>query len=275
VVSDGVQELYTRAGAFGVDEGGHLVDPATGYRVQRIGLAGEADGFQVTGDSSIRIPYDVALPATATSEITLTGNLSSDATGAPRAQTLASSLTYTTDGGGEATAATQIDQLDQFGGGSGAGGQLGVGQTGTITISGYHKDGTALSSGLTFAVTGTTTLGNLVDHLNNNVLTDATASLVNGKIRITDNEAGYSRSDIALSYAGAGSLQTPPYFELATVGGDEFKSVNIAVFDTQGGKHVLSAALVRTDTINTWDAILSSVTGNVLRITPRTGGSAA
>ena len=268
VVSDGVQPLYTRAGAFGVDGNGYMVDPATGYRVQRIGLTGEADGFQVTGDTSIRIPYDVALPANATSEVTFTGNLSSDATGAARAQTLSSSLTYTTGDGGEALETTEIDQLDQFSGGSGTGGQLGAAQTGTLTISGYDKDGTAFDSGLTFTVLGTTTVGDLVDHLNNNVLSDATASFASGKLTITDNETGYSRSDISLSYSGSGSLETPPFFELVTVGGDEFKSVNIAVYDTQGGKHVLSAALVRTDTINTWDMVLTSMTGNVLRISP-------
>ena len=49
------------AGAFGVDANGDLVDPATGYRVQRIGLTGESDGFQIPGDSNIRIPYGIAL----------------------------------------------------------------------------------------------------------------------------------------------------------------------------------------------------------------------
>jgi flagellar hook protein FlgE len=268
VVSSGEQQLYTRAGAFGVDENGNLVDPATGYRVQRIGLTGEADGFQVTGDSNIRIPYDVALPATATSEVTFTGNLSADAAGTARAQSLSSSISYTTEEGTEALDTTQIDQLDQFSGGSGTNGQLGAGQTGTITFSGYNKDGSDLSAGLTLTVTGTTTMANLVDHLNNNVLTDATASFANGKIRITDNETGYSKTDIAMSYSGSGSLETPPYFEMTSVGGNESKNVNIAVYDTQGGKHVLSASLVRTDTINTWDMVLTSMTGNVLQIDP-------
>jgi flagellar hook protein FlgE len=267
VVNNGGRELYTRAGAFGVDAAGDLVDPITGYRVQRTGLTGESDGFQIPGDSNIRIPYGVALPARMTSEITLTGNLSSDAAPAARAQVLTSSTAYTVDGS-EAAGATEIDQLDQFRGGSGAGGQLGAGQTGTLAVAGFHRDGTAFSTGLTFTVTATTTVNNLIDHLNNNVLNDATASFAGGQIRITDNETGYSKSDLQLSYAGAGTFTTPPYFEVTTVGGDESKSVNIAVYDSQGGKHVLSAALVRTDTINTWDIILASVTGNVQTIDP-------
>ncbi|MBP7051103.1 MAG: flagellar hook-basal body complex protein [Phycisphaerae bacterium] len=265
VVSSGEQLLYTRAGAFSVDAGGYLVDSATGYRVQRIGTTGEADGFQISGNNSIQIPYDVALPASATSEIAFTGNLSSDAVGTETAQVLTSSLSYTVDGE-EATETTELDQLDQFSGGSGTDGQLGAGQTGTITISGYDADGTEFSSGLTMTVTGSTTIQNLIDHLNNNVLTDATASFVDGQIVITDNETGYSLSDIAMSYSGSGSLETPAYFEMTAVGGDEVQTANIAIYDGQGGKHVLSAALVRSDETNTWDMVLTSVTGNVKEI---------
>jgi len=267
VVSDGQLNMYTRAGAFGVDAAGFLVDSTTGYRVQRIGVTGEMDGFQVSGDSSIRIPYDVALPAQATSEITFTGNLSSDATGVETAQVLSSNVTYTI-AGDEAVTTTEIDQFDQFSGGSGVNGQLGVAQTGTITISGYNRDGSALSSGLTFTVGASTTMGDLINHLNTNVLTDATASLANGKIVITDKETGYSRSDISMSYSGSGLLETPTYFELASVGGDEVQMTNIAIYDSQGGKHVLSAALVRAVGTNKWDIVLTSITGNVLSLSP-------
>jgi flagellar hook protein FlgE len=266
VVNDGARNLYTRAGAFGVDENGRLVDPNTGYRVQRIGLAGESDGFQISGDSSIRIPYDVALPGNTTSVITFSGNLSSDAAAVPRAQVMTSSLAYTYDGNTEAALTTEIDQLDQFSGGSGTDGQLGSGETGLLTISGYHRDGTAFSSGLTFTVTETTTVGALIDHLNDNVLSGATASLVGGRIQIKDAETGTSRSDIRLAYSGTGTLTTPPYFEITTVGGDEVRNVNTAIYDSQGGKHVLSAAFVRTDAANTWDFVLTSVTGNVREI---------
>jgi flagellar hook protein FlgE len=267
VVSDGDRSLYTRAGAFGVDAAGDLVDPTTGFHVQRTGLAGESDGFQIPGDNNIRIPFGVALPAQATSTITLTGNLSADGAPAARVQVLTSSLTYTVDGV-DAAGTTELDQLDQFRGGSGTDGQLDASETGTIAISGFHPDGTAFSSGLTFTVGETTTLDDLVNHLNAYVLTGATASLVGGQIRITDDVSGYSKSDLAMSYSGAGTLTTPPYFELTTVGGNESKSVNIAVYDSQGGRHVLSAALVRTDAVNTWDVVLTAITGNVAAIDP-------
>jgi flagellar hook protein FlgE len=97
----------------------------------------------------------------------------------------------------------------------------------------------------------------------------ATASLVNGKIRITDAQSGYSKSDLKMSWTddGSGSLTVPAYFEVTTVGGEEVKNVNITVFDSQGGKHVLSGAFVRTNTANTWDMILTSISGNIDNIT--------
>lgn len=267
VVSDGERTLYTRAGTFGVDERGNLVDPSTGYRVQRLGLTGEEDGFQIAGDTGIRVPYDVSLPARQTGNIVITGNLSSDASGTVRTQTLTSNLTFSHDDGTDAAAATEIGQLDQFSGGSGPGGKLGAGESGAISFSGYRADGTAFV-GTDFTVAAGATLQDLVDHLNANVLVGATASLVNGQIRVTDDVAGYSKSDITLSYSGDGQLQVPAYFEMTTVGGEEVKSVNIATYDSQGGKHVLSAAFVRTDATNTWDLVLTSVGGNVQEILP-------
>ncbi len=269
VVNDGERDLYTRAGAFAVDEDSMLVDPSSGYRVQRIGDEGEIDGFQTPGDSNIHVPYDVSMPARATSSIVVSGNLSADeSSDTVQTNKITSSVAYSYDDGTVATETTQIDQLDQFSDGSEADGQLGSGQSGTITISGYHSDGTEFSSGLTFTVNSGTTLRDLIDHLNNNVLSGATASLVNGQIRITDDTSGYSMSDMSLSYSGDGSLTVPSYFEVTTVGGEEVKNVNIAIYDSQGGKHVLSGAFVRTDTINEWDMVLTSVTGDVYEIGP-------
>jgi len=52
-----------------------------------------------------------------------------------------------------------------------------------------------------------------------------------------------------------------------TVGGEEIKNVGITIYDSQGGKHVLTGAFVRASTANTWDMVLSSVTGDVSEIT--------
>jgi flagellar hook protein FlgE len=254
---------YTRAGAFAVDANSNLVDPSTGYLVQRIGSVGESDGFQTPGDTSINVPYDVSMPANATSQVVLAGNLSADAAlDTPQTNVLSSNIAYTTNGGTTATGATELDQLDQFSGTFGA--------TTTITATGYDPGGLDLTdAGLT--VTGTTTLQNVIDHLNNNVLdpTEQVASLISGKIRITDVNSGYTLSDVALAWADDGSavLTMPGYFEVSTVGGEEVKNASITVYDSLGGKHVLAAAFVRTDTANTWDMMLTSITGDISDIT--------
>ncbi len=77
-LNDGQTDVYTRVGLFDVDSENYLVDAATGYRVQRIGSDGVADGFQNAASDNIRLPFDVALPANATTELIFTGNLSAD-----------------------------------------------------------------------------------------------------------------------------------------------------------------------------------------------------
>ena len=268
VLSDGQQNIYTRSGAFTVDANSNLIDPVTGSCLQRIGSEGESDGFQTPGDSNVRIPYNASMPANKTSAIKVSGNLSGNATlaGGPQTQQITSNMAYTTNGGTVATTATEIGRLDQFSGGPGTGGELAAGESGTLTISGYNPDGSAFSSGRTFTINPTTTLGEVIRYLNTNVLSGATASLVNGKIQITDACRGYSRTDIRLSYSGNGSLTTPGYFEISTVGGTEVKNVGITIYDSQGGKHVLTGAFVRASTPNTWDMVLSSVSGDVREI---------
>ena len=381
VLSDGAKDLYTRSGAFAIDANSRLVDPATGYIAQRIGTTGETDGFQTPGDSNVRIPTDVSMPARSTSEVRVAGNLSTTAKFADtQTNKLTSNIAFTVASGSPASVTTRISELDQYTGTTWA--------DGTITFSGYKSDGTALGSSpttdLTMAVTSTTTLGDVLTWLNTNEGTaavsevqtltpdavatagtftltyggettaaiaydapttgvgsiqealealsgvsagditvggttlaaagtttftfadtlgdvstisfdfsgltgptqagstiaetttgfkvqgvlgdDATASLVNGKIRITDTIAGYSKSDFKMAWSDS-NLTMPAYFEATTVGGEEVKNVNITVFDTQGGKHVLSGAFVRTNTANTWDMILTSISGNITDIT--------
>ncbi len=263
VLTDGQQDVYTRAGAFAVDQSSVLVDPATGYRVQRIGSEGEADGFQVAGDSDMRVPYDVAMAATATSDVTVAGNLSSDsALSVAQTNVLASNSSFTTSNGTVAAGTAELDTLDQF-----TAGTLG---TATITVSGYDHAGNALTDATPLSITATTTLDDVLAHINSVLGTSGTATLVNGKIRVTDADNGYSLSDVRLAFANTGgtaALEMPSYFEVTTVGGEEVKNVNITVYDSQGGQHVLSGAFVRTDTPNSWDMILTSITGNVQELT--------
>ena len=263
VLSDGEQNVFTRIGSFGVDANSMLVDPATGYRVQRIGSEGEIDGFQNPSVSDIRIPYDTALPAKATAQVTVSGNLSADGT-TPRAMLLNSDVSYTANSNVVQDTAL-ISDLDQFTG------SFAAGQTGTIAITGTARDGSTVSD--TLSVDASTTLQDLLDTING-LYPDSTASITeDGKIKVVDNETGYSKTDVNLAYTsstgGTDSLEMPNYFEIITAGGNEVKTVNIAVVDSQGGKHTLNAAFVRSDDTNSWDMLLTSITGNVSQITDR------
>jgi len=263
VVNNGLQNVYTRSGVFAVDAASNLVDPTTGYLVQRIGSEGVSDGFQTAGNSNIHVPYDVAMAAKATAKISIVGNLSADSQlSTTQTNVLNSNVSYTTNKGTTATEATLINDLDQ----TTAGTYVGA----TISVTGYEHDGTLLADAAPLAVDATTTMQNLLDHINTVLgATNAVATLAHGRITVTDVDSGYSESDIKLVFANGGTADwtEPPYFEIATVGGEEVKSINITVYDTQGGKHVLSGAFVRTDVANKWDMVLTSITGDIYDIT--------
>ncbi|MBC8217616.1 MAG: flagellar hook-basal body complex protein [Planctomycetes bacterium] len=269
VLNDGSKNVYTRAGALAVDADSNMVDPATGYLVQRIGSVGESDGFQTAGDSNVKVPYDVAMAASATLEVALAGNLSSDGTfDTTQTQKLSSNIALTTSSGTAAISTTLISALDQFSGSFGS-----TDTDGKLYVTGYQPDGTAVTDTTGLDVGATTTVADVLSYIETQLgASNVTASLSGGKIVVTDDTSGYSRSDLALAYTGSSdgddSLTVPAYFELSSVGGEEVKNINITVYDNLGGKHVLSGAFVRTNTANTWDMVLTSITGDVNAITP-------
>lgn len=79
VVRQPTGNQYTRAGAFGVDANGYLVDPSTGGRVQRTGILGEGGvgvpAFQVPGNNDIRVPFGAGAAGVPTSTVRYQGNL--------------------------------------------------------------------------------------------------------------------------------------------------------------------------------------------------------
>lgn len=80
VLSDGLRNLYTRAGTFDLDPEGFVIDATTGFRVQRSGTVGEGTAttpaFQIPGDNNIQVPLGVGIPAQQTTSVTVRGNLS-------------------------------------------------------------------------------------------------------------------------------------------------------------------------------------------------------
>ncbi len=332
VLSDGTMDVFTRVGSFAVDSDFYLVDPATGYRVQRIGTEGVAEGFQSIADDSIRIPYDVALPARSTTTVSYTGNLSADSDDAT-VHTLITDIAYTVEGTGAAVSTsalledmsqvttdpvtgdeiqvsvirrdgtTATDNLtitldaDSAAGAStangdhtaavttidvAAGGAFGVGDliqasgsseimevtavvANALTVDrGYGGTTAAAIADTTDIDILATTVGHLLGKIDDLLGGDATATLNNGKIEITEAQAGYSQVDLdlAMTSGSTGAITFPKYFEIETAGGEEVRATNVLVFDSQGIAHNLAASFVRS-AANTWDLVVTSIEGDV------------
>lgn len=91
-----------------------------------------------------------------------------------------------------AALADKIVDLDQFSG------TFGAGESATITISGKQHDGTVVSE--TLSVNPNTKIGHLVEEINDAFGGTATATLVNGQIRLTDHTSGASLMQLSLAY---------------------------------------------------------------------------
>jgi flagellar hook protein FlgE len=265
VLNGGQGDVYTRAGSFSVDSQNYLVDPATGYRVQRTG----SEGFgQTNNDNNIQIPYDTSLPAEASSTITMTGNLADDDS-QPTTNVLTSGTAWTVASGATAGDTTLLTDI--------TGSTVAAGDT--ISITGTTCDdkyaGTA-AAGATFTVAADSTVGDLLTAINT-AFPGSTATINDGNIVLTDNAAGYSQTSLSLSYTpNASSNPTGKFptsdFDITQAGGQDTCNITVPVVDAQGVTHTLSGTFVQTDTPNQWDFVVTSVTGGVQLSTQRIDG---
>jgi len=252
VVSDGNQDFYSRSGAFSLDESGILIDPSTGFPVKRFGPVGETNpngpAFQVPGDDRIRIPLGETILGEPTRSISFNGNLASGADG-PQAQILTSANPYEASGI-PATTATFLNDLDT---------NLNPYQSGDILeIEGVSADGTPFSIDL--AVDETTTLGEIVDEINN-LLEGAFVTLdATGHMISNDDELGPSLVSISLDDAQGNVGQTDLHshsFVASTVGRDgDILSGEMSIFDVRGGEHTLLYEFQKVG-VNSWNALFN------------------
>lgn len=80
ILSDGVNEYYTRAGVFAYDAGGNLVNRGNGFVLQ--GKMVDSTTGKVPPDAAIgdiRLPFGQTAPARATTEVAISGNLDASA----------------------------------------------------------------------------------------------------------------------------------------------------------------------------------------------------
>ncbi len=248
VLNDGTQNVYTRAGAFALDQDGTLVDPATGYRVQRTGTVGEptstSAGFQIPGDTNISIPLGSNVAGQATANVELSGNLNSSLSGA-RAEVLTSTAPLESSGS-PATAATLLNDLDSN--------TVDYVVGDSIEITGTDTDGTPVTT--TFAVDNTTTLGDLVAAVNA-AFSGTTATLdASGNLVFTANTPGDASMNLGFSDSAGntGGTVFTNHNMTATTDGKEADTVqsSVTVYDAQGGAHIISLNFEKQDS-HTWN----------------------
>ncbi len=124
MVTDGINEYYTRAGTFNVDADGNMVMSGNGFQVKG-NMAGPDGEIDLTSASGIQIPLGRRSQANATTEVTLYGNLDMNMTDS-RAE-----LVDAGDTGISHVTGTAVD---------------GVGGAHTITISGENATRSSASS---------------------------------------------------------------------------------------------------------------------------------
>ena len=97
ILNDGTRDYYTRAGNFKLDANGQLVSPNTGFILQ--GRMADSTGAIAEGSpiEDIVLPFGTKIPAKATTEVNLTGNL--DAGGVALGTILNSAAVYAIEEG--------------------------------------------------------------------------------------------------------------------------------------------------------------------------------
>jgi flagellar hook protein FlgE len=265
VLNNGTSDVYTRAGAFSVDSQNYLVDASTGYRVQRTGSEGLTNGFQSNSNNDIQIPYNVSLPAQATTQISFSGNLSA-ADSTPTQNIISTGQVYTVKGQ-LVTTGTLLTDLDQ---------STALASGDKIVISGSKADGTAVpdTDFALFNSDGTSkTFGDLATAVGT-LFPDSTVTVNGGQIQVADKVTGYSLTDVKLAFSGSTghSLSVPTSFTVNSAGGADSMNTSIEVYDTQGVAHTVSTSFVKTNETNKWDLVCTSVSGDAQVVQGRVKG---
>ena len=254
LTGSGGENIYTRAGSFSLDERGNLVDPSTGFRVQRTGATGERSdtqfGLQTPGDKAISIPLGSAIPGSQTQTIDFFGNLPTSAS-PPVAEVLSSSEPFLTTAG-PATLATLLNDLTINSVDYAAGDQL--------EITGTNPDGTPFSTTLNAE---TATMQDLVDQVNS-VLTGAVAELSpDGTLLVTADYTGEAFASLTIEDAtgNIGSTDFSRNSMIVTTDGSDGDTFDVTVelYNKRGEEHRVNFEFSKQST-NGWDLLATMET---------------
>lgn len=171
VLNSGTKNVYTRAGAFGIDKSNFLVDTSTGYRVRDV------------AGNDINLPLDSLLPAKATSTIDLGGNLPAKV-GGPIAEVLTTATPF--EGGTHAVVSGSASGPFALVDGDTLDVTVDGGVTQTVTF--RAADFTALGSNI--ATASATDVATVMQAQ----LSGVTASGASGSVVLTSNRTGNDAS---------------------------------------------------------------------------------
>lgn len=240
VLNAGDTQVLTRAGQFFFNADGKLVSHS-GLAVQGWQLNDENKklGLGSGNLSDISIDMNMVSEAKETGNIWLTGNLNAGLKTTNEVWTLGSALTT---GGTNADATTALNSLDQVST------QLVDGDT--IEISGTNPDGTAVTA--TYTYSSGDAVQSLLDAINN-AFSGTTASMKDGKIVLTDTEAGDSSTSIRLSNGANNTGQIDmANFVNSTAGETAETKTSVVVYDSLGTSHNVILEFTKTANNGEW-----------------------
>ena len=153
-----------------------------------------------------------------------------------------------------------------------------------INISGTNPDGSVVSSTFTYGTSNDgTTVADLVAKIED-AFTGVTASFEDGKIVLTDDEAGESQTSISLNAMPTNTGTISLYGFTNTVAGRDAgtHSASIFVYDSLGNRHTVEITFTKADEPNTWTwevevdgGLISPTAGYKGRVTFNNDGSLA
>lgn len=266
VLSDGEKNRYSRAGNFFFNAQGILVNPSglavQGWRADEDGAINVFSPLQ-----EIFLDTNLSSPASSTETVFLSGNL--DASRLPRPNIWASGIPLTV-GGVLAVGTDDLATLDQSSG-------LIAGDT--IEITGNLPDGTLLPVPTTYTYAAGDDIDDLLAAIDTAFGGQATASIVNGKITLTDVldsegkiagttiEASESTVRIALSSAKVAL----PTFENSVEGYTGTVTTSTAIYDSLGTSHNLLLTFTKTNVDGEWRWLAEFVGGDETIVSGDTG----
>ncbi len=239
MVSEGNQQMLTRAGNFAFNKDGFLVDQS-GRNVQGFNANATGDVLSSGTTDDIRVDFENVFDPQATQNVYASGNLNANTS---KSQIVQAQSALTTNSGSIATGSTALNDLAQTSTNFAAGDTIDF----DITL----NDGTTQT--VSHNVSAGDTVNDLIGSINGAIGSgEASAGLVDGLMVMRSAQAGDSQLSIDnVSTTGTGAINFPG-FETTQQGQTNSQTISTTVYDELGKSHTLTLKMTQSDT-NTWD----------------------